>query len=185
METKYNSVKRILKKNIFLTGFMGSGKTSVGKVLANYLKVDFFDTDELIVQEQGMSVNEIFTRYGENYFRSRETEALKPLGNRSPGTCVISTGGGAVLREENFLLMKKNGLIVYLDVSAGEAWRRIKNNHDRPLLKVDNPCKVMRELLQERRPFYQKADLTINSSGKTVVEIAQEIFYEVIARTGQ
>lgn len=177
METEYNSAKLILKKNIFLTGFMGSGKTSVGKVLANFLKVDFFDTDEIITREQDMSVNEIFKRYGENYFRSRETEALRILGDRPPGTCVVSTGGGAVLREENFAAMKKNGLVVYLDVPAEEAWRRIKDNHDRPLLKADNPCKVIRELLQERRPFYLQADLKVNSSGKTVDEIAKEIFY--------
>ncbi len=182
---EYNLVKLMLKKNIFLTGFMGSGKTSVGEVLANLFKVDFFDTDELITREQGMSVNEIFKRYGEDYFRSRETEALRILGDRPPGTCVVSTGGGAVLREENVAEMRKNGLVIYLDVSAEEAYRRIKDKKDRPLLKADYPCKVIRELLQERRPFYLQADLAVSSSGKTIEEIAREIFGNVVLRAGQ
>ena len=181
----FSSAKPMLKKNIFLTGFMGSGKTSVGILLADLLKVDFFDTDGLIIRDQKMSVNEIFKRYGEEFFRNRETEALRILGNKPPGTCVVSTGGGAVLREENIAAMRKNGLVVYLDVSAEEAYRRIKYKKNRPLLRVADPCKVIRELLQERRPFYRQADLEVDSSGKTVEEIAQEIFGTVVLRSGR
>ncbi len=177
--------KPILKKNIFLTGFMGAGKTSTGKVLADLFRVDFFDTDELITRDQKISVNEIFKRYGEDFFRDRETETLRALGNKPPGTCVVSTGGGAVLRAENLAAMRKNGLIVYLDLSAAEAYGRIKNKKDRPLLKADNPCAVMEKLLGERKPFYQQADLIVSSSGKTITETAREIFDSVVNHNGR
>lgn len=181
----YSSNELRLKKNIFLTGFMGSGKTSVGKVLADLLKINFFDSDELVIRKKQMSINEIFRRYGEDYFRDKETETLRILGDKIPGTCVISTGGGAVLRQENISAMKKNGIIVYLDVSAREAYRRIKDKDDRPLLNAGNPCKVIRDLLQERKPFYLKSDLAVNTAGKTIGEIAIEIINIVLAQAEQ
>ncbi len=171
-----------LKKNIFLTGFMGSGKTSVGKILACMLKVEFFDTDELITRMLGMSTGEIFTRYGEDFFRDRETEVLKLLGKKTPGTCVVSTGGGAVLRAENMAALRENGIIVYLDVSAEEAYQRLKEVNDRPLLKVENPLEKIEELLQKRKPFYLQADLSINSTGKGLQEIAVQIVNAVADR---
>ncbi|RJX25581.1 MAG: shikimate kinase [Dethiobacter sp.] len=164
-----------LKRNILLTGFMGSGKTSVGKILARLLKVNFFDSDELITGLVGMSVNDIFRCYGEDYFRSRETEVLEILGKKSPGSCVVSTGGGAVLRPGNLDALRKNGIIVYLDVSAEEAYRRVKEMNDRPLLQVENSLKKIEELLQKRKPFYLQADLCISSTGRTMQEIAEEI----------
>jgi len=168
-----------LKKNIFLTGFMGSGKTSLGKILAERLKVDFYDTDELVSSWQKLSVKEIFKRYGESFFREREREALKFLAEKEQGTCVISTGGGAVLREENRLLMKNSGLVVFLDVSPQEAYKRLKGTEDRPLLEVENPLEKIRALLEERKPFYDKADISVNTAGKTLPEVAAELLKKI------
>jgi len=164
-----------LQRNIFLTGFMGSGKTSLGRLLAGMLRVDFFDTDELITRRQGMSIAEIFSCYGENYFRDRESEVLELLCQKAPGTCVVSTGGGAVLREKNRAILKKSGVVVYLDVSSEEAYYRLKGVEDRPLIKVDNPLQKIRALLQERIPFYAEADMRVNVNGRSLQEIAAEI----------
>jgi len=164
-----------LKRNIILTGFMGSGKTSVGKELAWLLNVDFFDSDEILASLAGMSVSEIFSYFGEDYFRSRETEVLENLGKKTPGSCAVSTGGGAVLRAGNLNALRENGIIICLDVSAEEAYSRIKGMNDRPLLQVENPLEKIEELLQERRPFYLQADLCLSTTGKTVQEIALEI----------
>lgn len=165
----------MLKKNIFLTGFMGSGKTSLGKILSGMLDVDVFDTDELITRLQGMSVAEIFSSYGESFFRDRESEVLELLGQKAPGTCVVSTGGGAVLREKNRAAIKKSGLVVYLDISAEEAYCRLKETEGRPLLKAENPLERIEQLLKERTPFYLQADICIDVNGKALQEIAAEL----------
>lgn len=168
-----------LEKNIFLTGFMGSGKTSLGKILSGMLQVDFFDTDELITRMHKMSITEIFSRYGENFFRDKESEVLELLAQKEPGTCVVSTGGGAVLRGENRAIFKKAGIVIYLDVSTEEVYRRLMKTDDRPILKpilkVEKPLEKIEELLKERKPFYDRADIRINSNGRSLQDIATEI----------
>ncbi|MDO9534472.1 MAG: shikimate kinase [Bacillota bacterium] len=164
-----------MKRNIILTGFMGSGKTSVGKELARLLNIDFFDSDEIIAGLVGKSVSDIFRCCGEDYFRSRETEVLEILGKKTPGSCVVSTGGGAVLRSRNLNALRENGIIICLDVSAEEAYSRVKEMNDRPLLQVENPLEKIEELLQERKPFYLQADVCLSATGKTLQEIVLEI----------
>ena len=164
-----------LKRNIILTGFMGSGKTSVGKKLARLLKIDFFDSDEIIADLAGTSISDIFRCHGEEYFRSRESEVLELLGKKTPGSCVVSTGGGAVLRPENLNALRENGIIIFLDVSAEEVYSRVKGMNDRPLLQVENPLKEIEELLQKRKPFYLQADICLKTAGKTLSESALEI----------
>ncbi len=174
MEMKNQGVLK-LKKNIFLTGFMGAGKTSVGKVLAECLQVEFFDTDELVSAMEKMSIGEIFRLYGEAYFRDREGEVLRMLGRKTPGSCVVSTGGGAVLRPGNLAAMRENGLIVCLHVSAGEAYRRIGAGSDRPLLSAQEPLRRLQELLEARKPFYLEADLSLETCGRSIRQTAAEI----------
>lgn len=168
-----------LRKNIFLVGFVGSGKTTLGQLLAAMLKIDFFDTDELITQMQEMSIEEIFGVYGENFFRDKESEVLALLGQKTPGTCIVSTGGGAMLRENNWPILKKNGIAIYLEVAAEEIYNRLKETDDRPIfkpiLKLPNPLGKIAELLKERKPFYAQADFTINAAGKSLQDIAAEI----------
>ncbi|MEW5921435.1 MAG: shikimate kinase [Bacillota bacterium] len=163
------------EKNIFLTGFMGSGKSSVGKILAGMLGVEFFDTDELISGILRKSINDIFRCYGEAFFRNMETGILKLLGKKPQGACVVSTGGGAVLRAENIDAMRENGIIIYLDVSVEDTYSRLKETKDRPLLEVENLRQKIEELLQERKPYYLQADFSVNTTGKTFKEITAEI----------
>ncbi|HTR44193.1 MAG TPA: shikimate kinase [Thermodesulfovibrionales bacterium] len=160
-------------KNIVLTGFMGTGKTEVGRELSSLLGWRLVDVDEEIVKAEGMSINEIFSRFGEPRFREIETEAIRRIcASRS---VIISTGGGAVLRQENMDMLREGGVIVNLSATAGTILRRTSGTAERPLLRVENPLEKIRELLELRRPFYEKADITIDTESWTPREIAEEI----------
>lgn len=160
-------------KNIVLTGFMGAGKTEVGRELSNILGWKVIDVDDEIVRERGTTINEIFERFGEHAFREIETEMIRRVSqNRN---VIISTGGGAVLREENMSTLRKNGVIIFLAVTAETVLRRTSGNDERPLLKVEDPLERIRELLEFRRPYYEKADIMIDTEGKTPRLIAEEI----------
>jgi len=154
---------------------MGSGKTSVGQILARKLRIKFWDSDAMLEQKLGMSINAIFRHKGEGFFRDRETEILTILGQKPPGSCVVATGGGAVLRAENRTALRARGFIVYLDVSAAEACRRLQGTKERPLLQgVDFQAKIT-ALLAARRPLYQQADYIVDTVGKNPAEVAGEI----------
>src|ERR1700758_3868810 len=116
---------------------MGAGKTSVGSILAKKLGLDFRDLDKLIQKELEMTIPEIFSRFGEEFFRDVESKALQSVVQR--GRQVVATGGGVVLREENWEVMKKEGITIYLKAPAEVLWSRIKYNTSRPLLQVENP----------------------------------------------
>ncbi|RPI38551.1 MAG: shikimate kinase [Nitrospiraceae bacterium] len=160
-------------KNIVLTGFMGAGKTTIGKALAKMLHMKLVDGNEEIEISQKMTINEIFKMYGEPYFRDIETAMIKKLSHNK--NCIISTGGGAVLRDENMEALKENGIVFCLAANAETILKRTGNNQDRPLLKVENPKKKIEELLAYRRPFYEKAGIMIETDGKTPLQIAEEI----------
>jgi shikimate kinase len=151
-------------KNIVLIGFMGTGKTLVGKKLARRLKMDFVDLDEVIEKENKMKISEIFERYGEKYFRQLETKAVKKISDMN--NHVISTGGGVVLKSENVKNLKKNGVIVCLKASPEIILKRIEKEKNRPLLEVKDREKKIKELLKFREVCYKKvADYMIDSSG--------------------
>ncbi len=164
-------------KNIVLTGFMGTGKTEVGKELSRLLGLKMIDIDNEIEKSKGITINDIFERYGESKFRDIETEMIKKISTEK--NLIISTGGGAVLREENFRMLKENGIIVCLFATPETIFERTKNNSDRPLLKVDDPLKKIKELLEYRLPFYKKADIIIDTEGKTPLQIAEEIMKKI------
>lgn len=164
-----------LPANIYLTGFMGAGKTCAGRLLADSLRINFYDTDELIITSLGMSIEEIFRSKGELFFRDFETKVLRELGQKEAGTCVIATGGGVILREENLEIMHQNGLVIFLEVSVEEAYNRIKDSTVRPLLKGSDPQGAIANLMRERIPFYQKADHTVQSTGISLEETVSNI----------
>jgi shikimate kinase len=160
-------------KNIVLTGFMGSGKTAVGRILAEKLDVEFVDMDDLIEKEQKMSISEIFSRFGEKRFRELEKEMA---GRASQGKSqVIATGGGVVLSSENMANLKKDGIIIWLAVSPEAVLRRTHSDESRPLLHVSLPGKKIRELLEFREPFYSKADFKIETSDCSVDGVVEQI----------
>jgi len=160
-------------KNIILTGFMGVGKTSVGTRLAKDLAYTFLDTDALIEADQKTTITEIFSTFGEASFRDIESRIIQQvLENASQ---VISTGGGAVIRDENRVAFKKAGIVVCLSARAEVILDRIKHETHRPLLQIPDPLAKIRELLDSREQFYRQADLVIDTSGKSVDEVISEI----------
>ena len=159
--------------NIVLTGFMGTGKSLIGKRLAKKLRMSYLGTDELIERREKDSISAIFKKKGEEYFRRLETKVVKEVALLD--NFVISTGGGVVLREGNIRLLKKNALIICLFASLEVIVKRTKGNEERPLLEVNNQKKRIEELLAMRRPYYDKADLKIDTSTLDSKKVVEEI----------
>ena len=166
-------IKNKTSKNIFLMGFMGAGKTTVGKILAKRLRLTFIDLDEVIEKELNLTIQEIFSRYGEDFFRDAETKALRSIADKD--RYVVATGGGVVLRKENWQIMIANGITVYLRAPAEVLWTRVRNNTSRPLLQVENPFERLCELFTQRIPQYEKADLIVDTENVSPEDVAEEI----------
>ncbi|MBF0553832.1 MAG: shikimate kinase [Nitrospirae bacterium] len=160
-------------KNIVLTGFMGTGKTTIGRVLAKLLGRNLIDIDSEIEKAQGMKITEIFATMGEARFRDIETETVNKISTLS--NVVISTGGGIVLRQENIELLRKKGIVANLTAAPEIIFARVSGGNDRPLLNVADPLAKIRELLDFRRPFYLNADIVIDTGDKTPILAAEEI----------
>ena len=162
-------------KHVIMTGFMGAGKTTVGKALAEKQKVPFLDTDQLIEEKAGMTISRIFEIQGEEAFRKMETSVLEDLLKRNDQT-VISVGGGLPLRDENRELLRKLGTVVYLQVKPETVLERLKGDHTRPMLQGGDAGERARSQLEYRTPLYQKAaDLVVDVDDKTVSGIAEKI----------
>ena len=144
-----------LPENIVLVGFMGSGKSTVGRMLARQLRFRFLDTDKLVEQRVGMAIAEIFEQHGEADFRKRETEVLESLGGIRQH--IIATGGGIVTVPENIPLLRILGLVVLLRADPDEIYRRVSRNSERPLLQVEDPRKRVLDLMAARQPRYESA----------------------------
>jgi shikimate kinase len=164
-------------KNIVLTGFMGTGKTAVGKELARILDMKLIDVDTEIEDSRDMTINEIFKEFGEPAFREIETDMIKKVSRNKQ--VIISTGGGAVLKQENMETLRETGIIVCLMASPETILRRTSSTNDRPLLLVEDPLEKIRELLDFRKPYYEKADIVISTEGRTPLQIAEEIAEKV------
>jgi len=160
-------------KNIILTGFMGVGKTSVGTQLAKDLGYAFVDTDTLIEADQHMTITTIFAKYGEPYFREIEARIVQEVTERE--SQVVSTGGGAVIWDMNREAFKQAGLVVCLSALPEVIFERIKHETHRPLLQTPNPLAKIKEMLESRARFYAQADITIDTSEKSVDQIISEI----------
>lgn len=162
-----------MSKNIVLIGLMGSGKTSVGKLLAHKLNKKFIDTDEYIENEEKISINEIFSQFGEACFRNLETETIKKVCKSDDQ--IISTGGGIVEKPKNLEILRKNGIIFYLYAPVDELYERIRNEKNRPLLNNDAPKWALERLFSKREKLYELCDVKIVTTGKTIEQIACEI----------
>lgn len=153
--------------NIFLIGMMGSGKTTVGKLLAKQSGKLFIDSDEEIQRRTGVTISHIFDIEGESGFRLRETSVIRDLVQRN--NIVLATGGGAVLSEENRKELDHNGIVVYLKSSVNDLWQRTRHDRARPLLQTADPKTKLGELYSQRDPIYmQLADLVIHTGKQSV-----------------
>ena len=153
-----------IKKMLVLVGLMGAGKTSVGKKLAEKLKVGFLDADHEIELAAGMSIVEIFDKFGENYFREGECKVIKRLIKLKPQ--ILATGGGAFLSQEIRDIIKLYGVSIWLKADLETLWSRVSANSNRPLLNKLNPKSTLEQLLQTRYPVYKQSDITIESTEK-------------------
>lgn len=140
---------------------MGAGKTTIGRQLARKLHLEFYDSDREIEARTGVSIPTVFEIEGEDGFRRREAQVIAELACLPP--CVIATGGGVVLRQENRDVLKASGWVVYLDVPPQILWERTRLDRNRPLLRVDDPLERLRELYVQRSPLYREAaDIVID-----------------------
>lgn len=174
---KYQKKERIKMKlngHIFLIGFMGCGKSTNAACLSKLTGACQMEMDQEIVRSQGMEISEIFAAHGETYFRDLETALLKSLKGKEP--MVVSCGGGAVLREENVALMKDMGTIVLLTAEPETIYERVKDSKERPVLNGNMNLGYIEELMEKRRPRYEKAaELTVSTDGRGAEDICREI----------
>ncbi len=160
-------------KSVFLTGFMGAGKSTAGQLTADLLNIPFFDLDERIVQREKRSIASIFAEDGEEYFRNCETDLLGEL--KDEPAAVYATGGGIVAREVNREAMASLGKIVYLSASWPTLQERLRSSVDRPLVAQEKNWDELKTLWGERQTFYSEADIIVSVDGLTPMEIAQNI----------
>lgn len=166
-------------KNIILVGFMGTGKSVVGRMLAERLKCPFVDLDAEIEKEAGRSIAQIFAEQGEAAFRRREAEKVREISKRQG--IVVATGGGVMLDEANVRLLKRCGTLVCLTARPEVILERaLSRGPSRPLLDAPSPKERVEELLKLRAPFYSKADLAIETSDRTVEEVVEEIMAKIV-----
>ena len=165
-------------RNIFLVGFMGSGKSTVASYLAEKYGMEIIEMDQQIVEREGMSIPDIFEQKGESYFREAETNLLIDM--QGVENKVVSCGGGVVLREQNVKEMKKSGTIIFLNAKPETILERVKDDDNRPLLRGNKNVEFISDMMRERKPKYEgAADITIHTDEKSADAICKEIIEKV------
>ena len=173
-----------MNRHIFLIGFMGTGKSTVARELARLSGTDVCEMDEQIEADNGMSIKEIFSRYGESLFRELETEMCRRFAELPPA--VVSCGGGVAMRPENVALLKASGIVVLLKAAPETVYERVKDSDTRPLLNGQMRVDAIRDLMEQRRAAYESAcDLAVDTDRKTPEEIAREILSEADGQTAK
>ncbi len=163
-------------QNIALVGFMGTGKSSVGRLAAELLQFEFVDTDELIEAQCGMSIEEIFKKQGEAAFRQLEQQVVQNLSRRQK--LVIATGGGLIADPANLASLKTHALVVCLWASPETIWERVQTQTHRPLLQTADPLGKIRELFALRDPLYRQADVLIHTGQRSPKEVVQQVLHQ-------
>jgi shikimate kinase len=169
------SVNRQIR-NLALIGFMGTGKSTIGRQVAAQLHFKFIDTDETIESRAGRRISEIFAQAGETVFRQFESQLLGEL-DHCEGT-VIATGGGFAAQPGSLDRLKAHALVVCLWASPEAIWQRVRNQTHRPLLEDPDPQRRIRELMAAREPFYRQADVLVNTEMRTLKEVAYHVRHQ-------
>ena len=163
----------MIMRNLVLIGFMGSGKSTVGRLVANELEMHFVDVDQWIEKRERMSIANIFSQQGEVAFRELETQAVRELAKQE--NLVIATGGGVVLRRVNVEVLGKTGILIYLSIDAKTALERTKKHSHRPLLRERKSEEQMEALFRERQDLYQAIPHCVQSAGRSVTEVVADV----------
>lgn len=167
---------------IYLVGFMGSGKSAVGRRLSYLLKMPYYDMDKEIVKRQKMSIPEIFEQHGEAYFRNLETEFLQNFRKES---CIISTGGGVATLDRNIKIMRNNGLVLFLDATFEDIWIRIKNDKNRPIVQRSTKEELQLLFNTRRRSYKKAAHITIRTENRHLRQITEYAGFQVNRLKGE
>lgn len=170
--------QRLGRRNLVFVGLMGAGKSAIGKIVAQQLKVPFIDTDVEIERVSRMTIAELFATYGEAEFRALETRVIKRLMRGS--TKVISTGGGAFINDNTRRHIKRSGISVWLKADLDVLWERVNKRDHRPLLKTEDPKATLAALMDKRYPIYELADITVLSRDVRKELIVEEVFKAVV-----
>ena len=162
--------------NLALAGFMGTGKSTVGQIVAGMLRFEFIDTDVMIERIAQKRVPEIFASEGEAQFRAYECQVVEELQSRN--STVIATGGGLICNDENLASLKSHALVVCLWSSPETIYKRVAHQVHRPLLQVEDPKARIRQLLEERAPFYRQADVLLSTEFRSAREVATHVVHQ-------
>ncbi|MFK7838923.1 MAG: shikimate kinase [Bdellovibrionales bacterium] len=173
MKLDTTNIQKTLQQPIVLIGMMGTGKTHLGKLLANELNMEFFDSDQVVEKRGGLTINEIFELYGEERFRQAEEKTVLELLNAKPS--IIATGGGAPMNAQILGAIKKQSISIWLNSNIETIYERIKQTKNRPLLKTDNPKETLSALLDQRKDTYAKANIKIDINANNADKALQEI----------
>lgn len=168
-----SEVSKQLKPNLYLVGFMGTGKSAVGRSVANRLGYTFIDSDQAIEKAAGRSIKEVFDSEGEAVFRKLERQFIDE--GHANECCVVSCGGGLIAEPGMLELVRAKGPVVCLLASAETIFERTKGSEKRPLLNVENPLVRIRELLAEREPIYKKAGTEVLTDRRTISDVASHV----------
>ncbi|NTF34566.1 shikimate kinase [Rhizobium skierniewicense] len=168
------------RRNVIFVGLMGAGKSAIGRLVAQQLKIPFVDTDSEIERVSRMTISELFASYGEDEFRALEMRVIKRLLRGGPK--VVSTGGGAFVNDNTRRHIKRGGISMWLKADIEVLWERVSKREHRPLLKTENPKATLLALMERRYPIYQEADITIESRDVRKDIIVKEVL-EAIAST--
>ncbi len=171
-----------LTKTVVLVGMMGAGKTAIGRALSVRLGVPFEDSDAEIVEASKLSIAEIFERFGEPFFREKETQVITRLLDGPP--CVLSTGGGAWLSPENRSLISAEAAVVWLKADLSLLWSRVRHKDTRPLLRTPNPRATLKSLLEARTPAYEQAEFTVKTRANWSIEQTTDAVMACLSEAG-
>lgn len=176
--SKRIQARKLFDYNIILIGFMGAGKTTISDYLSTMFAMNIVEMDQVIEDREEMSIQDIFATYGEEYFRELETNLLIEMQSRK--NTVISCGGGVAMRERNVAEMKKNGRVVLLTASPETIYERVKDSNNRPVLNGRKNVQGISELMEQRREKYEAAaDIVVNTDGKTVLQVCEEMIQKL------
>lgn len=166
-----------LSKPIVLVGMMGAGKSTVGTRLARKLQVPFYDTDNLVQEIAGCSIDDIFKYAGENFFHEKERQVVEELLNLT--NCIISTGGSTFIDEVNRQLIKEKSISIWLKADYEIILERVSRRNTRPTLKNGNKADLVDQLIKDRYPIYEEADLRVNSGDGPHMIIVDDIIQKI------